>query len=57
MLEPAGIGLSLDQRRLELQGRVWITRDRRFYARGIVGAENVVCRWLVESLRASTMIR
>ncbi len=49
MLLPSRIGLSLDQRRLELQGRVWITRDRRFYARGIVGAEDVVCRWLVES--------
>jgi len=57
MLEPPGIGLSLDQRRLELQGRVGVARDRCFYARGIVGAEDVVCRWLVESLRASTMIR
>ena len=41
MLLPPGVGLSLDQRRLELQDRVGITRDRCFYARWVIGAEDV----------------
>ena len=38
VLQSPGVGLGLDQRRLELQGRVGITRDRCFYARRVIGA-------------------
>lgn len=41
MLLPPCVGLRLDERRLELKGRVGITRDRGLDTRGVIGAKNL----------------